>query len=324
MPTTPLFPTNASTIAGQVDALFFFMIGVSAFFGILIAALVLYLSLRYRRRQAAEAAGAPVHGSMALEITWTAIPLVIAMVMFYWGASIYMTMARPPDDAHEIFVVGKQWMWKLQHLEGRREINELHVPVGQPVKLTMTSEDVIHSFYVPAFRIKQDVVPGRYSTLWFEPTVVGTYHLFCAEYCGTEHSLMIGRVVVMEPSDFQAWLSDSGTGELAADGAPGSVGAGLFAAKGCVTCHKADSGVMGPSLVGVYGRERRLADGRTVLADFDYLRESILDPAAKVVAGYQPVMPTFRGQIDEEGLLALIEYIRSLDDAHARAEGGGE
>lgn len=323
MPTTPLFPENASTIAGQVDALFFFMIGVSSFFGLLIAILVIYLSIRYRRRANAAAAGEPVHGSLKLEITWTAIPLVIAMVMFYWGASVFMTMARPPDDAHEIFVVGKQWMWKLQHLEGRREINELHVPVGQPIKLTMTSEDVIHSFYVPAFRIKADVVPGRYNTLWFEPTKVGTYHLFCAEYCGTEHSLMIGSVVVMEPSDFQAWLSDRPGRAAAAGGeSPRSAGAALFADKGCVTCHKAESGVLGPSLVGVYGRERQLADGRTVVADLEYLRESIVNPTAKVVAGYQPVMPTFQGQIDEEGLLALIEYIRSLGEQHANAEGG--
>ena len=324
MPTTPLFPEVASTIAGQVDALFFFMIAVSSFFGLLIAVLVVFLSVRYRRRAGSVAAGEPVHGSLGLEIAWTGIPLVIAMVMFYWGASVYMTMARPPDDAHEIFVVGKQWMWKLQHLEGKREINELHVPVGQAIKLTMTSEDVIHSFYIPAFRIKSDVVPGRYSTLWFEPTKVGEYHLFCAEYCGTEHSLMIGRVVVMEPNDFQAWLSESpGSGIGAAQGdSPRSVGAALFADKGCITCHKGESGVMGPSLIGVFGRERRLADGRTVVADLAYLRESILTPTAKVVAGYQPIMPTFQGQIDEEGLLALIEHIRSLGDEGADAEGG--
>jgi cytochrome c oxidase subunit 2 len=314
-----LFPENASTIAGQVDALFFFMIAVSAFFGVLIAVLVVVLSLRYRRRAetADDVAGEAVHGSTALEIAWTGIPFVIAMVMFYWGASVYMTMSRPPDDAHEIFVVGKQWMWKLQHLEGRREINELHVPVGQPVKLTMTSEDVIHSFYVPAFRLKSDVVPGRYSTLWFEPTKVGTYHLFCAEYCGTEHSLMIGRVVVLEPNDFQAWLSADpqrvALGAKAAE-SPRERGAALFAEKGCITCHKNESSAMGPKLAGIVGRERTFADGGTAVADLAYLRESILTPRARIVAGYEAVMPTFQGQIDEEGLLGLIEYIRSLRD----------
>ncbi len=323
MPQTALFPENASTIAGQVDALFFFMIAVSAFFGLLIAALVVYLSVRYRRRGDANAVGAAVHGSLKLEIAWTAIPFLIAMVMFYWGASVYMTMARPPDDAHEIFVVGKQWMWKLQHLEGRREINELHIPVGQPIKLTMTSEDVIHSFFIPAFRIKSDVVPGRYSTLWFEPTKVGTYHLFCAEYCGTEHSLMIGKVVVMEPSEFQAWLSESPhhVTRGALSGSPREIGRELFTQKGCITCHKGASGIMGPSLTGVFGRERKLSDGRTVVADLAYLRESILAPQAKLLDGYQPVMPTFQGQIDEDGILALIEYIKSLREDDPDGEG---
>ena len=323
MPKFALFPESASTIAGQVDSLFFFLISVSLFFGLLIATLIVVLSIRYRRREGRNEAGDPVHGSMPLEIAWTLIPLAIAMVMFLWGASVYMTMARPPDDAHEIFVVGKQWMWKLQHLEGRREINELHVPVGQPVKLTMTSEDVIHSFYIPAFRIKSDVVPGRYSTAWFEATQVGTYHLFCAEYCGTDHSRMIGSIVVMEPSDFQVWLSG---GRAAAGGttlSPGEVGRQLFAQKGCATCHRGVSGMLGPSLAGLFGKERSFTDGSTAVADEEYLRQSILTPQAHVVVGYQPVMPTFKGQIDEEGLLALIQYIKSLD-AGAETDQQGE
>jgi len=311
MPRFSLFPESASTTAGQVDALFFFLVGVSAFFAVLIAVLVVWLAIRYRRRDP-ESVGTAVHGMLSLEIVWTAIPFALAMVMFFWGAHVYVGMARPPDDAHEIFVVGKQWMWKLQHLEGRREINELHVPVGQPIKLTMTSEDVIHSFFVPAFRIKSDVVPGRYSTAWFEATKTGEFHLFCAEYCGTEHSQMIGRVVVMDRADFQDWLGgESGQ----AGGAPVSladVGGKLFAQKGCASCHKDTAGAMGPSLNGLFGTQVKLADGGTVLADTGYVRESILSPQAKLVGGYGPIMPTFQGQLDEEEVVALVQYIRSL------------
>ena len=210
------------------------------------------------------------------------------MVIFVWGAVLYFEMARPPDNAHEVFVVGKQWMWKLQHLEGRREINELHVPIGQPVKLTMTSEDVIHSFYVPAFRMKHDVLPGRYTTAWFEATKVGEYHLFCAEYCGTEHSGMIGRIVVMEPADYQAWLSEAGAdwagrcgrrpAAPAAAVSPAAAGEALFTQKGCATCHQPQGGALGPSLVGLYGKPVTLQDGSEVVADEAYLRESILNP----------------------------------------------
>jgi len=319
MPRFSLFPENASTMAGQVDALFFFLIGVSAFFGILIAVLVVWLAIRYRRR-GADAVGTPVHGMLSLEIVWTVIPFALAMVMFFWGARVYVGMARPPDDAHEIFVVGKQWMWKLQHLEGRREINELHVPVGQPIKLTMTSEDVIHSFFVPAFRIKADVVPGRYSTTWFEATQTGEYHLFCAEYCGTQHSHMIGRIVVMDPADFQDWLGGASGAPGAAPTSLADVGGRLFTQKGCISCHKGTAGAMGPSLNGLFGKQVRLADGGSAVADASYVRESILSPQAKIVAGYGPIMPIFQGQLSEEEVLALVQYIRSLggDETEAR------
>jgi len=301
----PLFPPQASTMAGRVDALYFFLIAVSGFFAVLIAVLVVAFAVRFRRRSESERPQ-PMHGSLALELTWSIIPFFITMIFFFWGASIYVSMARPPDNALQMFAVGKQWMWKIQHLEGRREINELHVPLGRPIKLTMTSEDVIHSFYIPAFRVKQDVLPGRYTSLWFEATQTGTFHLFCAEYCGTEHSRMIGRVVVMEPSEYQAWLS----GGSPAD-SPVSAGEGLFQKLGCITCHRSDSGARGPSLAGVAGKEVRLQDGQTVLADDVYLRESILHPEAKVVAGFQPIMPTFKGLVSEEGLMQLIAYIRS-------------
>jgi cytochrome c oxidase subunit 2 len=305
----PLFPEQASTVAAHVDALFFFLIAVSAFFSLLIASLVIYFAVRYRRRSEDELPR-PIHGSLRLELLWTIIPFCIAMVIFFWGASVYLDISRPPDDALEVFVVGKQWMWKLQHMEGRREIDELHVPVGRPVKLTMTSEDVIHSFYVPAFRIKQDAVPGRYTTVWFEATKPGTYHLFCAEYCGTLHSGMIGRIVAMEPSAFEAWLA--GTAPGMENVPPAVAGESIFRAQGCGTCHRADGSGQGPALDGLFGRTVALATGETVLADEGYLRESILNPQAKIVAGYQPVMPTFQGLVSEEDVMRLIAYVKSL------------
>jgi cytochrome c oxidase subunit 2 len=321
-----LFPEQASTLAPSVDMLYLFLIGVSLFFGLLIAGLLIVFAVRFRRRPG-DPVPEPIHGSTALELTWTIIPFSIAMVIFFWGAIVYFEMARPPDNAHEVFVVGKQWMWKLQHLEGRREINELHVPIGQAVKLTMTSEDVIHAFYVPAFRMKADVVPGRYTTTWFQATKLGEFHLFCAEYCGTEHSGMIGRIVVMEPADYQAWLSQSApapttlvagaaaAGVQTAALSPVAAGEVLFNQKACATCHQPQGGALGPSLVGVYGKRVALQDGREVVADDGYLRESILNPTAKLVAGFQPVMPTFQGQLDEEQVMQLIQYIKSLKPA---------
>lgn len=308
-----LFPEQASTVAGQVDALYFFLIAVSVFFATLIAGLVISFAFKYRRRSANDVTP-PIHGSLKLELLWTLIPFALTMVIFFWGASLYLTIRRPPDDALQVFVVAKQWMWKLQHMEGRREINELHVPLGRSVKLLMTSEDVIHSFFVPAFRIKADVVPGRYNTAWFEATKPGSYHLFCAEYCGTQHSRMIGRIVVMEPADYQAWLSgkeDRG-GLTTVAQAPQSSGEALFVQHGCATCHRTQPGALGPALTGLFGSDVRLADGRSVVADEGYLRESIVNPRAKLVEGYKPVMPTFQGQLDEESLLQLIAYIKSL------------
>src|SRR5262245_9315062 len=279
----PLFPPQASTVASRVDALYLSLVAISMFFSTLIAVLVIVFAVRYRRRAIVDRSNPP-HHSTALEILWSIIPLGIAMTIFVWGALVFFHISRPPDDAMEINVVGKRWMWKLQHMNGRREINELHVPVGRPVKLTMTSEDVIHSFYVPAFRVKQDVVPGRYSQLWFEATKPGTYHLFCAEYCGTKHSGMIGSVIVMEPDQFQAWLG----GEVAGL-TPVAAGETLFRNLGCATCHNPDSKGRGPSLEGLFGRPVALEGGGTVTADEIYLRESITNPKAKLVAGYQPL-----------------------------------
>jgi cytochrome c oxidase subunit 2 len=302
----PLFPPQASTGAASVDALYFFFVAVTAFFSLLIAAMIVIFAIRFRRRSP-DQVGAPIHGSLVLELTWTIIPLAIAMVMFVWGSSVYFTIATPPSNAMEVYVVGKRWMWKAQHVTGQREINELHVPVGQPVKLIIGSEDVIHAYYIPAFRMKMDAVPGRTTTMWFEATRPGTYRLFCAEYCGMSHSKMGGSVVVMEPREFQTWLAGGRpTGTLAEQGQK------LFGEFGCVTCHMGQNQGRGPSLQGLFGKQVTLANGDKVTMDEGYIRESILTPTAKMVAGYPPLMPTFQGVINEDQLVQLTAYIKSL------------
>jgi len=303
---TPLFPDRASSLAGRVDALYFFLVGLTIFFSLLIAGLIVYYAVKYQRRHP-DAVGARVHGGMVLEITWSVIPLIIVIVIFVWSASVFFAMTRPPDDTLNVYVVGKQWMWKFQHLDGQREINELHVPVGRPVKLIMTSEDVIHDLFVPAFRMKADVIPGRYTNIWFQPTKPGRYHLFCAEYCGTRHSGMIGSVVVMSPTDYQAWLSGG-----APEGSLASTGAKLFQDLACNTCHRPDAQGRGPVLEGLFEKSVQLQGGGTITVDEAYIRESILTPAAKVTAGFQPIMPAFQGLVSEEQLLALVEYVKSL------------
>jgi cytochrome c oxidase subunit 2 len=274
---------------------------------------VVVFAARFRRRKGVRAE--QIEGSLPLEITWSVLPLGVFFVFFAWGAWIYFSERTPPQGASEVYVVGKQWMWKLEHAEGQREINQLHVPVGRDIKLIMTSQDVIHSFYVPAFRIKQDVLPGRYTTTWFRATKPGTYHLFCAEYCGTQHSGMIGSVVVMEPAEYQAWLGGGGatTGSLASNGQA------LFTQLGCATCHRTDTQGRGPNLVGTFGKPVLLEDGRTVMEDENYVRESILVPTAKVVSGFKPVMPAFQGMVSEEQLNALVAYIKSLSPPSAGA-----
>jgi cytochrome c oxidase subunit II len=302
----PLFPEQASTMAPRVDALFYFLVAVTIFFVALIFVTIVFFAVKYRRRGENERP-APIEGNFWLEVIWSVIPLGLTMIMFVWGAVIYFDMYNPPDDALEISIVGRQWMWKAQHPEGQSEINELHVPLGQSVKLTMTSEDVIHDFFLPAFRVKQDVLPGRYTTLWFEATKAGEYPLYCAEYCGTQHSGMIGRIVVLEPAEFQKWLSGGATGMSMAD-----LGESLFQRFGCHTCHRGAGTPQGPALTGLFGKTVKLEGGATAIVDEDYIRESIIDPRAKIVAGYQPIMPTFKGLISEEGLLQLIAYIKSL------------
>ncbi|HKH49388.1 MAG TPA: cytochrome c oxidase subunit II [Thermoanaerobaculia bacterium] len=321
----PLFPESASSVAPQVDALFYAWTAVSIFFTALIAVLIIYFMARYRRRHEDEV-GLPERAPVWLEIAWSVIPLLIALAMFAWGTQVFVQIYRPPADAVVYYGVGKQWMWKFQHPDGQREINTLHVPLGQAIQMKLTSEDVIHSFFVPAFRVKQDAVPGRYSSVWFRATRPGVYHLFCAEYCGGEHSRMIGSVVVLEPQQYEEWLAGGPAGQpLTASGAE------LFQQLTCQTCHGeggSGAGMAGmapraPSLVGLYNRQVALADGRKVVADDSYIRESILNPMAKVTAGWQPIMPTFQGQVTEEQLTQLISYVKSLSGEGGAEAGGG-
>jgi cytochrome c oxidase subunit II len=301
----PLVPVAASTMAASVDHLYWYLSAVTAVMTVLIFATIFVFAIKYRSPNEVPK---PIHGSLRLEIAWSVIPFLVMLTFFWWGAEIFFANDSPPADAMNVYVVGKQWMWKVQYPEGIREINELHVPVGRPVKVTLASEDVIHSFFIPAFRIKHDVVPGRYATMWFTATRPGRYHLFCAEYCGTEHSGMVGWVTVMKPADYENWVSGGGvTGTMAQQGEK------LFQQLGCNTCHLLDQQGRCPILRGVYGSRVLLSDGRSVDADDAYIRESILNPNAKIVAGYRPdIMPTFQGQISEEGLLQLIVYIKSL------------
>ncbi len=301
----PLFPVQGSTAAPQVDHLFYFLTAVSVFFSTLIFLLIFYFAVKYRRRSKDEAPPKnQVINNIPLEVLWTVIPMVLVAIMYFWGADLFVKDARPPRDATEIFVVGKQWMWHLEHTNGKREINALHIPVGQPIKLTMTSQDVIHDFSVPAFRMKEDVLPDRYTTEWFKATRTGKFRFFCDQYCGMGHSLMRGWVYVMKPDDYEKWLQGGVSGATMAD-----QGEELYHKFGCITCHGTGKG---PAFVGLYGKTVTLSNKQTVVANDAYLRESILYPTAQIVNGYPPIMPTFKGQISEDQLLQLIAYIKSL------------
>jgi cytochrome c oxidase subunit 2 len=307
----PLWPVQASTMASRVDALYIFLLIVTGMMTLLIFVCLVYFAARFRYRPGIRAE--QIEGSTPLEVTWSIIPFLIFMVIFAWGAAVYFKERTPPADSTEVYVVAKQWMWKLEHAEGQREINELHVPVGRDVKMIMTSQDVIHSFFIPAFRIKQDVLPGRYTVAWFRATKPGTYHLFCAEYCGTQHSGMVGDIVVQEPAQYETWMNGGTTGPLSATGEK------IFAELGCVTCHRSDTQGRGPNLHGVFGKPVQLEDGRTLTADENYLRECILEPGAKRVKGFQPIMPTFQGLVTEEQVNALVAYIKSIGAAKGEA-----
>lgn len=299
-----LFPAEASTIAPYADALYFFLIGMTLTGLLLVGVLVFGFSIRYRK--ARHPVAIQVEGSTLLEATWTIIPLAIFLVVFVWGALLYFRIYNPPTNAMNIYVVGKQWMWKAEHPGGQHEINALHVPIGRPVQLTMISMDVFHSFAIPDFRVKREVIPGRYSTVWFQATEPGTYHIFCTQYCGTKHSGMIGEITAMKPEEYEKWTQDSTSGTSLSQN-----GERLFASMGCNQCHNGTAAARGPNLAGVYGSKLELANGSQVLVNDAYLRDSILNPSQHVTAGYAPIMPTYQGQISEDGLIDLVEYIKS-------------
>jgi cytochrome c oxidase subunit II len=299
----PLRPAEASTIARGIDHLYYFLTAVDLFFTVVIFLAIFYLALRYRRRPG-NLKPAKTKTYLPLELSWTIIPAILCGIMFTWSASLFIKNSRPPHAATEIFVVGKQWMWKIQHASGRSEIDELHIPVGEPIKLTMTSEDVIHDFFIPAFRVKKDVLPGRYTSIWFKATETGKFHFYCAQYCGTNHSHMRGWVYVMEPADYERWLSGGVKTQTMAE-----AGAQLYEQYACITCHGTGKG---PPFVNLYNSMVKLTTGQTVVADDAYLRESILFPSSQIVEGYPEIMPTFKGQLSEDQVLDLIAYIKSL------------
>jgi cytochrome c oxidase subunit 2 len=284
-----------------------YLILISVFFTVGIVAAIFYFGLKYREKEKF-VSGAEIHGSITLETVWSIIPFIISMTIFLGGAIVYYHQTTPPQDAMDVYVVGKQWMWKFQHSTGQREINELHIPVGRKVKMTMTTEDVLHDLSFPAFRTKADVVPGRYTYLWFEATKPGKYHIFCAEYCGLNHSGMGGWVYVMEQSDFDNWLSGNVSGQT-----PVEAGRDLFENKlGCASCHAGGPAQRGAKLEGIFNHDVKLIGGQTVKADEEYIKNSILNPSGQVVEGFQPIMPTFKGQVTEEQLMSLVAYIKSL------------
>jgi cytochrome c oxidase subunit 2 len=300
-----IIPPEASRIAPQVDALLVFMTLVSLVGLVLVGLLVTAFSIRYRKER--NPVATQIEGSTLLEATWTIIPLGLFLVMFVWGSVLYFRIYTPPPNAMNIYVVGKQWMWKAEHPGGQHEINSLHIPINQPIQLTLISQDVFHSFSIPAFRVKREAIPGRYTTVWFEPTAVGTYHLFCTQYCGTSHSAMIGDIVVMTPEDYKRWLAGSTSGVSLAQN-----GERLFSSLSCGACHNGQPDARGPSLANVYGSKLTLTTGQPVLVDEAYLRQAILNPSAHITQGYAPIMPTYQGQVSEEGLISLVEYIKNL------------
>jgi cytochrome c oxidase subunit II len=301
-----LFPREASTIAPYADALYFFLLLMTVVGMALVGALIFGFSVMYRKEK--HPVATQIEGSTLLEATWTIIPLGIFLVCFVWGALLYFRIYNPPTNAMNIYVVGKQWMWKAEHPGGQHEINALHIPIDKPIQLTLISQDVFHSFSIPAFRVKREAIPGRYTSVWFEATTPGTYHLFCTQYCGTNHSAMIGDIVVLTPDDYKKWLGESTSGMSLAQN-----GEKLFASLSCNACHNAKPDARGPSLANVYGAKLALASGGTAIADDAYLRESILNPSQHITQGYAPIMPTYQGQISEEGVIALVEYIKNLD-----------
>lgn len=302
-----IFPEAASTSAKEVDNLFLFLVSVCGSVMLLVAFLIIFFAIYYRRRPGDVGNPPETHASEPLEWFWTLSPVAIFMVIFVWGAKVYFGAYRPPEDAATIYVVGKQWMWKFQHPEGQREIDTLHVPLGRPIRLLMTSEDVIHSLFIPDFRIHMDLLPERYTSIWFQATRLGEYRLFCSEYCGAEHAGMTGRVIVMEPTEYEKWLHEAAEGSMALEGRK------TFLKYRCISCHSATASARAPVLEDLFGKTVLLDNGGAVKADEYYLRESLLYPSSKIVAGYENIMPTFKGELDEEDIFELIAFIKALE-----------
>jgi cytochrome c oxidase subunit 2 len=312
----PVFPAEASKFAREVDVLYFALLAFSVVMVLVVMLPMFYFIIKYRRGKPANRKHLELPHNL-IEVTWITLPLLCMMVLFGWASRLYFNQRRVPDDAMEINAIGKQWMWKIQHPEGNREINELHVPLGRIIKMTLASQDVIHSFFLPEFRIKQDVIPGYYTTEWFKPTKLGTFHIFCAEYCGNQHSGMIGKIVVMAPADYQKWLEAGKPGSTLAES-----GEKRFRELGCSGCHMGSSVVKAPPMQGLFGKPVPLQSGQIVTADEGYIRDSIVLPASQITAGYQNVMPSYQGKVTEEELVELIAYIKSLGTKSA-AEGLG-
>ena len=311
----PLLPPQASTFASDYDLFFWYVTAVIVGGALTVYAMLTYSCFAYAQRGPKPHTTPRILGSTKIEVLWTTIPLIFFLTFFVWGVKLYNENYHAPADAPEYYVVGKQWMWKLQHPTGQREINELHLPLGQAIKLTGTSEDVIHDFGIPAFRSKMDVVPGRYTTTWYQPTLKGTYHIFCDQYCGQGHSQMVGKIHVVDVADYESWLQGTqhADGTHPVDGSPAWEGRKLFMKLQCIACHNSEPTARAPRLEELAGKPRPLQGGNVVIADDSYLRESIRDPMAKVVDGWKPIMPAFpRSQVSEEELLSLIAYIKSL------------
>ncbi len=309
---TLYLPPPSSTIAGEVDALFYFIFYASLILFLIVMGAAAYFIIRYRRRDGKAELTSGVAHNTKLEILWTVIPTILVFIVFVWGFRTFMKMHVSPRDALEIKATGQKWFWTFDYPNGANSLNDLVVPVGKPVRLLMSSQDVIHSFYVPNFRIKMDVLPNRYTITWFEATEPGEYDIFCAEYCGKGHSEMLGKVIVKTEVDYNKWLEQSAV-DIPEGMSLEEAGAKLYQSKACVTCHTVDGrpGVA-PSFKGRFGSQEKMADGTTVTVDENYIRESILNPQAKVVAGYQPVMPTYQNVLTDRQIDALIAYIKSI------------
>lgn len=305
-----MLPPQKSTLAEGTDALFNFINVTSLIFLIGITIAIIYFAWKYRRRSENDVTPVITHNN-TLEITWSVIPLILVIIVFGWGLSGYVNLTTAPDDAYEVRVVGKSWLWEFHYETGYVSVNELHIPVDRPVKLVMSSEDVIHSFYIPDFRVKMDVLPSRYSTVWFEATEVGESVVFCTEYCGTAHSNMMARAIVHDQEDFETWLEVAGSADDDMD--PVELGQELVTRNACTTCHSADgSQLQGPTFQGLWGSVSEIEDGQTVTVDENHIRESILEPGAKISSGYQPVMPPYAGTLNDRQIDAIIEYIKTL------------